>query len=248
MCCMLSRFFGQYLTQHASLPSSYHSCCCFTASTRTVRKVTLQKATQHSTIAAPLRSRVICTGSTFSKQSCLFHSVCLQPSPDRQHLTAWLLGAASNKHSTKQNVALLQQHLQHVLQGEYSTVDSRSTAAELTIDLPAASLHNSSPAGSPGNRGSASLAINSRTRSITLAGISASTDSSKDVAAEAPAGAFNASAFETEPAVTVLWRTVRENQYSFGHGRFAQDLCADRWQHSNLLLPHSMPVALSHST
>jgi hypothetical protein len=118
-------------------------------------------------------------------------------------------------------MALLQQHLQRVLEGEYSTLDSRSTAAELTIDLPAASLHNSSPAGSSGNRGSASIAaINSRTRSITLAGISASEDSSKDTATEhpAPEGAFNASMFQTEPAVAVLWRTVRKNQYSFGHG------------------------------
>jgi hypothetical protein len=195
-----------------------HVGWCFTASTPTASQ---ELPHQASTTTNTIRTRVICTGATFSKQSCMFHNVCLQPSTDRLQLTAWLLGAGSSRHSTQGNVALLQQHLQRVLQGEYSTIDSRSAAAALTIDLPAASLHSNSPAGRSGNRGSASiLATTSRTRSVTLASNLASADSSDNTATEqgAPAGAFNVSAFETEPAVAVLWRTVKENQYSFGHG------------------------------
>jgi hypothetical protein len=170
----------------------------------------------------------------------LFQNVCLQPSTDRQHLTAWLLGAASSKHITLQNLAmaLLQQHLQRVLEGEYSTVNSRAAAADVTqyngiyyVRTLAKGIDESS--------GDAPIPAVSMSRK------SASRDSSKTAATEQPApeGAFNSSGFEVEPAVAVLWRTVRENQYSFGHGE-----CCWQQQPSLYSLAHcNNAAAAEHS-
>jgi hypothetical protein len=170
---------------------------------------------QRSKEPAAQRAHVICTGSTFSKQSCLFHGVCLQPSTDRQQLTAWLLVTASSRHSTQQNVALLQQHLQRVLQGEYSTIDSRSAAAE-SAQLNGIDIVWTLADGISGSSGNGPLPAVSMSRRF------ASRDSSENTATDqpAPAAAFNASALEVEPAVAVLWRTVKEHQYSFGHGKY----------------------------
>jgi hypothetical protein len=161
--------------------------------------------------------------------------VCLQPSPDRQHLTAWLLGADSSKQRTQQNMALLQQHLQRVLEGEYSTFNSRAAAAELTQYN---GIYYVRTLAEGRDEGSGDAPIPNVSMSRKFASRESSETATTDL--PAPEGAFNASGFEVEPDVAVLWRTVRENQYSFGHGE-----CCWQQRPSGPALSWSLATALT---
>jgi hypothetical protein len=154
----------------------------------------------------------------------MFHNVCLQPSPDRKQLTAWLLGAHSSKQSTQQNIALLQQHLQHVLQGEYRKGRIKVAAAELPVNLPEASnsiLASGRTTGIAGSSGDAFVTAVSMARTFAIRDNMHSEAHTRTRLAST-AGAFNTSAFEAEPRVTLLWTTWKtENRYSFGHCELA---------------------------
>jgi hypothetical protein len=150
----------------------------------------------------------------------MFHKVCLQPSTDRQQLTAWLLGDASSRHSTQQNVALLQQHLQHVLQGEYRKGRIKVAAAEPPVDLPEASDSTwaiSRTTGTAGSSGDAFVTAVSMARKFASRDSMRSETRTRDRLAPTNNG-FNASTFEMEPRVAMLWSTAKTaNPHSFGH-------------------------------
>jgi hypothetical protein len=147
----------------------------------------------------------------------MFENVCLQPSSDRQHLTAWLIGAAHCQHSEEQHAALLQQHLQHALQEEFSTVHCKAAAGSVEKAAVQSSPDSSAKTVARGSSNASLPAISkSRSRSISAAvNLGSMGSRTADVQLVQP---FDASAFHMEPAVTMLWSTVRENQGSFGHG------------------------------
>lgn len=142
---------------------------------------------------------VACSAATFSKQSCIFTNVCMEPTTDEegfQSLRVYLQGS-----NDPEDARVLQKHLDRILDKVFSTVECISAAS---ADSASPSSRNSRPSAEETAAGSSQAAQLTSSNSRGIISVNRSQLGSTPH-------------FHTEDGVTMLWRTVDNNQESFGH-------------------------------